>query len=92
MIKSFKHKGLRQFFEKGTRRGINPQWASRIQDLLTLLNVATCPDDMDAAGFNLHPLKGKLAGFYAVSVTGNWRIIFRFEDDEPTDVDLLDYH
>lgn len=92
MIGSIKHKGLRQFHQSGTRRGLNPQWATRIRDVLAFLDAATCPEEMDIAGLNLHPLRGKYAGFYALSITGNWRIIFRFENGQPIDVDLVDYH
>lgn len=48
--------------------------------------------DMNIPGLKLHQLKGDLAGFYAVSVSGNWRVIFRFEDGQAIDVDLIDYH
>ena len=92
MIKTIKHKGLREFYEKGTRRGINPQQAMRIQDVLTRLDLAECPEDMDAPGLRWHALKGKMAGYYAVSISGNWRIIFRFEGNAPVDVNLVDYH
>ncbi len=92
MIGNIRHKGLRQFYETGTRRGINSQWANRLSDLLARLEISREPSDMAIPGLNLHPLTGKYDGFYAVSVTGNWRVVFRFEDNKPTDIDLVDYH
>ena len=92
MIGNIRHKGLRQFYQTGTRRGINSQWVTRIGDVLAALEVATKPEDMMLPGLNCHLLTGNYAGFYSVSITGNWRIVFRFEDGQPTDVDLVDYH
>ena len=92
MIKTIKHKGLRQFYETGTRRGFNAQWAGRLRDILAFLNAASSPKDMDIPGLDFHSLRGNYNGFYAVSVTGNWRIVFTFEDGNATSVDLVDYH
>ena len=92
MIKTIKHKGLRQFYEIGTRRGINTQWANRLRDILFFLDASASPEDMNISGLNFHALRGNYDGFYAVSVTGNWRIVFTFEDGNATDVDLVDYH
>jgi proteic killer suppression protein len=92
MIRSFRHKGLRLLFEDGSRRGVRADQADKISRVLLLLNRATKPDDMALPGFRLHPLKGDLAGFWAVSVSSNWRVIFRFEDGDVCDVDLIDYH
>ena len=64
----------------------------RIQEILTLLNVASATKDVDQPGYRLHPLSGNLAGFWSVTVSRNWRIIFRFDDGNVTDVDLVDYH
>ena len=92
MIRSFRHKGLRLLFEEDDRRGVGAAQAGRISRMLALLNRATEPDDMALPGYRLHPLKGDLAGFWAVSVSGNWRIVWRFEGPDAADVDLIDYH
>ena len=92
MIQSFKHKGLRQLFEKGAAKGIRPDHVAKIENILAVLNRARRPADMDLPGFGLHPLKGNLKDFWSVTVRANWRIIFRFEDGDAFDVDLLDYH
>ena len=92
MIQSFKHKGLRQLFEKGTARGIRADHVAKVENILAVLNRARKPSDMDLPGFRLHPLKGNLKGFWSVTVRVNWRIIFRFEAGEVYDVDLIDYH
>lgn len=92
MIRSFRHKGLRQFFETGSGRGIRPEHSQRLGDILDLLNAAAKPSDMDFPGSYLHPLKGKLKGFWAVRVSGNWRVIFQFAGEDAIDVDYLDYH
>lgn len=91
MIKSFRHKGLKRLYERGDRSKLNAQQLAKIELILTALDAATTPQDMDLPPFRFHPLKGDLKGFYSVWVTGNWRIVFRFED-EPEDVDLTDYH
>jgi proteic killer suppression protein len=92
MIKNFRHKGLKGFYEKGRTQGINPQWLKRIRAILARLDAARSPDDMDMPGLDLHPLKGDLKGHWAVDVTGNWRITFRFEGEDAHDIDLTDYH
>ena len=92
MIKSFRHKGLKDFFETGSLAGTLPKHATRIEVQLTTLNLATTPDEMNIAGWNLHPLKGKSAGLWAVKVNGNWRITFGFEGTDAILVDLQDYH
>jgi len=92
MIVSFKHKGLRRFYETGDARGMKPDWQRKVRMITARLDVSTSPDDMALPGFQLHPLKGKQKGYFAVSVTGNWRIVFCFENGQPADVDLVDYH
>ena len=92
MIKSFRHKGLERFFLKGSKSGIQPKHADRLRIQLTALEHATSPRDMDAPGWGLHRLSGELAGFYAVSVSGNWRLVFRFKGTDAMDLDYLDYH
>ena len=92
MIRSFRHKGLRQFAETGSKAGIQAKHAARLRRLLTALDVASGPEDMRAPGYDLHALKGQLAGHWAVSVSGNWRLIFAFEGEDAVLVDYLDYH
>lgn len=92
MIVSFRHKGLKLLYEQGDRRRVPADHAGKVERILARLDEATRPANMDLPGFRLHPLKGDLAGFWAVSVSGNWRIIFRFEGANSCDVDLVDYH
>ncbi len=91
MIRNFRHKGLRRLYEKGDHRGVSPEIVSRLRVILADLDAADTPQDLGRPGYGLHPLKGDLKGFWSVKVTGNWRVIFRF-DEEPRDVDLVDYH
>lgn len=92
MIESFRHKGLKRLFENGERKGVNPQFAERIENILGLLDAATTVQEMALPSFRLHALSGDLRGFWAVTVRANWRIVFRFEDSNARDVDLVDYH
>jgi proteic killer suppression protein len=92
MIVSFRHKGLKLVYEKGDRRRLSSEHADKIQRILARLDEATEPRNMDLPGFRLHPLKGDLAGYWSVSVSGNWRIVFRFDGANVRDVDLIDYH
>ena len=92
MIESIRHKGLREFFEKGNTSKIHPAHKKRLRLILTLLNAASNLKDVNFSGSKLHPLKGKLEGLWAVSVSGNWRVVFRFEDGNVYDVDYVDYH
>ena len=92
MIQSFRHKGLRKLFKDDTRSKLSAQDIDKIARILARLSAANVPEDVDAPGFKLHRLKGDLKGFWAVTVRANWRIIFRFEDGDALDVDLVDYH
>ena len=92
MIKSFKHKGLERLYMTGSRKGITTEHFKRIRMILARLDASLSPQDMNLPGLNLHPLKGQYKGFWAVSVSGNWRVIFRFEGNNVNDVDYLDYH
>ena len=92
MIASFRHKGLKRLYDSGDRRGVQVAQADRIERILARLDEATAPANMDLPGFRLHPLKGDLSGRWAVSVSGNWRIVFRFDGAHARDVDLIDYH
>ena len=92
MIRSFKHKGLERYFTKSEQRGILAQSAVRIERMVDRLDASAAPGDMDVPGYRFHPLKGTRAGEYAVSVSGNWRITFRFDGEDAIDVNLEDYH
>ncbi|MBK1700894.1 type II toxin-antitoxin system RelE/ParE family toxin [Thiococcus pfennigii] len=92
MIKSFAHKGLERFFVTGSRAGIQARHAKRLRLTLALLDQARRVADLDAPGLRLHPLKGDRAGFWALTIQANWRVIFRFEDGDAYVVDYLDYH
>ena len=92
MIKSFRHKGLQRFFEKGSKAGIQAQHERRLRLMLSRLDDATKAADMDAPGWKLHALKGDLKGQWAVWVDGNWRMTFAFEGVDAVLVDYLDYH
>jgi proteic killer suppression protein len=92
MIKSFRHKRLKQFFETGSKAGIQPKHATKLTAQLTFLQLAWSPEKMDVAGWDWHPLKGELAGLWAVSVNGDWRLTFGFEGEDAVLVDCQDYH
>jgi proteic killer suppression protein len=92
MIAGFRHKGLKRLYESDDPRGLNPQHAGKIALILGVLDVAKTIEEIDAPSFRLHPLTGDLRGFWSVTVRANWRIIFRFEDANVFDVDLVDYH
>ena len=92
MIKSFRHDGLERFFETGSKAGIRPEHAKRLVVQLGRLDGATCPDDMNMPGWRFHGLRRNLAGHYAVSVSGNWRLTFKFEGKDAVLVDYQDYH
>jgi len=92
MIKSFRHKGVEEFFLSGTKAGIQPAHAARLRIQLTRLDSATEPGDMNAPGWRLHQLTGKLAGFWFITVNGNWRLTFSFEGNDAVLVDYQDYH
>ncbi|MDH3692289.1 MAG: type II toxin-antitoxin system RelE/ParE family toxin [Gammaproteobacteria bacterium] len=92
MIRTFKHRGLRRLYERGDRSQVQSDRLERIEDILARLDVAVVPSDLDLPGYGLHSLKGKLKGFWAVKVSGNWRIVFRFKDGDAFDVNLIDYH
>jgi toxin HigB-1 len=92
MIVSFKHRGLEQFFESGTTRGIQADYAKRIRLILARLNAVTSLQDMNLPGLLLHELAGQRKGTWAVKVSGNWRITFTFDGVDACDVDLEDYH
>lgn len=92
MIQSFKHKGLRQYFESGSTAGIQGKHTQKLRLVLSALDTASIINDMDIPGFNLHPLKGNRKGEWAVSVSGNWRITFNFKNGNSTNINYEDYH
>ena len=92
MIKSFGHKGLQAFFERGTKASIRPDHAPKLARLLARLDSATCDRDMNVPGWGLHPLSDDLRGHWAVSVNGNWRMTFTFDGTDAVLVDYMDYH
>lgn len=92
MIKSIQHKGLRLFYEDDNPSKLQPSHVNKIRDILTRLEFAMSLDDINTPGARLHPLTGDKKGYYAVKVSGNWRITFRYEDKDVYDVDYLDYH
>ena len=92
MIRSFRHKGIERFFLTGSKAGIQPSHARRLEDQLSALNVAIKPEQMNFPGWKLHALKGEFAGHWAVSVSGNWRLTFAFENEDAILVDYQDYH
>jgi proteic killer suppression protein len=92
VIRRFRHRGLRRLYEDDDRRELNAQQVEKIGRVLARLGSAAEPGHMNLPGWRLHPLKGEFAGFWSVTINGNWRIIFRFENGDVTDVDLVDYH
>jgi len=92
MIKSFKHKGLRKFFEAGSVAGVRPTHRQKLRMRLTALDTAARIEDMDLPGFRLHPLKGDRQGQWAIDVSKNWRITFEFIDGDAYIVNYEDYH
>ena len=92
MIRSFRHKGIQDFFETGSKSGIQPNHAGRLRIQLTRLDDATSPQDMNAPGWRLHRLSGTMADHWSITVNGNWRLTFRFEGQDAILVDYQDYH
>ncbi len=92
MIESFRHKGLKRLFERDDRSKLPSDMVERIRDILATLDAATTIEGVNRPGLKLHPLKGQLKGFWAVTVRANWRIIFRFKAGKAFDVDFVDYH
>lgn len=92
MIRSIRHRGLRRLYEANDPRGVMAEHAEKLRDILARLDAARVVTDMDLPGFRLHPLRGNLRGYWAVTVRANWRVIFRFADGEASEVDYVDYH
>lgn len=92
MIDGFRHRGLKRLYEDDDRSRVPPEHADRLRIILAALDAAERVEDMDIHTFRLHPLKGELKGFWAVTVRANWRVIFRFSAGTAFDIDLVDYH
>jgi proteic killer suppression protein len=92
MIKSFRHKGLESFFQTGSTKGVQAQQKIKLGLILDHLDGAVHVQDMNFPGSGFHPLKGDYKGYYALSVSGNWRVIFQFAEGQAHNVDYLDYH
>ena len=92
MIKSFRHKGLRSLFESGKAAGVQASHVKRLRMQLAALDTAQVIDDMDIPGFRLHSLKGEMRGRWSITVNGNWRFTFEFEDGNAYILDYEDYH
>jgi proteic killer suppression protein len=92
MITTFRHKGLRKYFESGSLAGIQPAHANRLKMQLAALDTAQVIEDMDIPGFRLHPLKGSERGRWSIWVNGNWRVTFEFENGNAFILDYEDYH
>jgi proteic killer suppression protein len=92
VIVSFRDRNLKALYKGVTARHLAPEHIEKLRDILALLDRSRGPADMNLPGFRLHPLKGGLKGYWAVSVSGNWRVTFRFENGHAEDVDYVDYH
>jgi toxin HigB-1 len=92
MIQRFRSKALKRFYERGEVKHIKPDHRETVRDILARLDASSAAEDMNLPGFRLHRLKGEYAGFWAVTVRANWRVIFRIVGGHATDVDYLDYH
>ena len=92
MIKSFRHKGLRRLFESGSISGVQAAHTKRLRLQMAALDTARVIEDMDVPGFRLHPLKGEMKGRWSITVNGNWRVTFEFQDGNAYVLDYEDYH
>ena len=87
-----RHKGLHALHERDDGRRLPPSRVERIREILTALDTATRPGNLDLPGYRLHPLRGDKSGYWSVTVSANLRVVFHFDAGEATDVDLVDYH
>lgn len=92
MIQSFRHKGLKKFFDSGATRGIQPHHAQRLRILMAALDTAQSLEDMNVPGFRLHRLKGQMRGLWSIWVNGNWRLTFEFQDGQVYVLGHEEYH
>jgi toxin HigB-1 len=91
MIRSFRHKGLKRLYESGNGSGVRADQVARLEEILTVLDTAATPQDVNLPGYRLHRLSGDLKGLWSITVRANWRIVFRIADGEIWDVELIDY-
>lgn len=92
-IRTFKHKGLNRLYSKDDSRALKPDWVDRLSDMLFALDNAKNVEELSLIpGWRLHPLKGDLRGYWSLTVSKNWRLVFRFDDGDAFDLDLIDYH
>ena len=92
MIENFKDRRLKRLYERGDRSKIRADLVDKVERILARLDQALVIEDMNLPGCRLHELKGDLKGFWSVSISGNWRIIFRFESGKARDIEMIDYH
>lgn len=92
MIRSFRHKGLKRLYEDDDAKGVRPEQVDRLRRILGNLDQAQQPADLDLPGYRLHPLKGARKGGWSITVSGNWRVTFRFEGTDVAGVNYEDYH
>jgi proteic killer suppression protein len=92
VIGSFRHRGLKRFYDEGDARSVNSEHLPKLRNILARLDAATSQADKNLPGFCLHALKRNYKGFWAVTVRANWRVIFRFVEGNAEDVDYVDYH
>jgi proteic killer suppression protein len=92
-IRSIRHRGLKRLYRSGDGRDLPAAQVQKISDILLAIDEAARPQEVGLfPGWRLHPLKGELRGFWSVTVSGNWRVIFRFEEGDALDLDFVDYH
>ena len=91
-IAGFRHRGLKLLYERGDASGVRPDMLDKVRTILMQLDQARTIEDLRLTSFRLHPLKGDMKGYWAVTVKANWRIIFHFADGDAADVELIDYH
>jgi proteic killer suppression protein len=92
VIRQFRHRGLERLYAQGDMSGVNAQHVRKLRQILHALDHSTGPAGMSLPGFRLHPLQGSRRGQWAVSVSGNWRVVFEFDGPDATNIDLVDYH
>jgi proteic killer suppression protein len=92
-IRSIRHRGLRRLYQNGDGRDLPAALVEKISDVLLAIDEAKRPDEVGLCpGWRLYPMKGELKGFWSVTVSGNWRVIFRFQEGDAFDLDFVDYH
>lgn len=91
-IQTFKSKGLKKLFEEDDRSKVSADIVNKLLRSLDALDAATVSSDLNLPGFRLHQLKGNRKGTWAIDISGNWRLTFKFQDGDAFDVDLEDYH